>query len=104
VQPEAIMETRVQDLMHWLQRREPVPAIIELQRSAESVRQQELEKAGRLLARGEDPAKVLEIMAHGLTQKYLHGPMAALNQSEPEDRAQLLSLLPRRMPAAEKRR
>ena len=49
------------------------------------------------------PERALEILAHGLTQKYLHGPMAALNQSEPEERAQLLSLLPRLMPA-EKRR
>lgn len=56
-----------------------------------------------MLARGVDPERALEILAHGLTQKYLHGPMAALNQSEPEERAQLLSLLPRLMPA-EKRR
>ena len=104
VQAEAIIETRVQKFMHWLQSREAVPTIIELQRTADHIQQQELEKAQRLLARGEDPARVLEILAHGLTQKYLHGPMATLNQSEPEERAQLLSLLPRLMPTAEKRR
>lgn len=104
VQAEAIIETRVQNFMHWLQSRAAVPTIIELQRTADHIQHQELEKAQRLLARGEDPARVLEFLAHGLTQKYLHGPMATLNQSSPEERAQLLSLLPRLMPTAEKRR
>ena len=104
VQAEAIIETRVLNFMHWLESRAAVPTIIELQRTADHLRQQELDKARRLLARGEDPARVLELLAHSLTQKYLHGPMAALNQSESEERAQLLSLLPRLMPDAEKRR
>src|SRR5690606_2648746 len=104
VQAEAIIETRVQNFMHWLQSREAVPTIIELQRTADKVRQQELEKARRMLARGEDPEQVLELLAHGLTQKYLHGPMATLNQSAPDERAQLVSLLPRLMPTVEKRR
>lgn len=103
VQAEAIIETRVRNFMHWLDSRAAVPTIIELQRTAEQISQLELEKARRMLARGVDPERALEILAHGLTQKYLHGPMAALNQSEPEERAQLLSLLPRLMPA-EKRR
>src|SRR5690606_13946674 len=90
VQDEAVLEPRVQNVMHWLQSREAVPAIIQLQRVAERVQQHELEKAQRLLARGEDPAKDLEILAHCLTQKYLHGPMATLNQSGPQERAQLL--------------
>ena len=36
-----------------------------------------------------------EQLAHGLTQKYLHGPLAALNHSDGADRKQLLALLPR---------
>ncbi|CFN63809.1 glutamyl-tRNA reductase [Bordetella pertussis] len=31
-----------------------------------------------MLARGESPEAVLEQLAHGLTQKYLHGPLAPL--------------------------
>jgi glutamyl-tRNA reductase len=104
VQAEAIIEARVRNFMHWLESREAVPTIIELQQAADGVRRQELEKARRMLARGDDPGRVLEFLAHGLTQKYLHGPMAALNQAEPEERARLVSLLPRLMPAADKRR
>ena len=42
-----------------------------------------------MLARGESPEAVLEQLAHGLTQKYLHGPLAALNRSEGETASSL---------------
>jgi len=98
VQAEAIIETRVQHFMHWWQTREIVPAIQALQQTANSVRTAELERAKRLLARGESPEAVLEQLAHGLMQKYLHGPLSALNRSEAQERQQLLTLLPRLMP------
>lgn len=104
VQAEAIIETRVQNFMHWMQSREIVPAIIALQQSADQVREAELERARRMLARGEDTNLVLEQLAHALTQKYMHGPLAALNRSEEGERAQLLDLLPRLLPDANRRR
>src|SRR5690606_866633 len=72
VQSEGMSEARVQNFVQWLQSRESVQTIIELQRTADKVRQQELEMARRRLARCEDPEQVLELLAHGLTQKYLH--------------------------------
>ena len=104
VQAEAIIETRVQNFMHWLQNRQIVPAIVDIHQAADQVRQAELEKAMRLLARGEAPEAVLEQLAHSLTQKYMHGPLAALNRSEATEREQLLNLLPRLLPRAERRR
>jgi len=104
VQAEAIIETRVQNFMHWLQNREIVPVIMDIHRKADLVRQAELDKARRLLAKGESPEAVLEQLAHGLTQKYIHGPLAALNRSESDERGQLLDLLPRLMPSVERRR
>lgn len=104
VQAEAIIETRVQNFMHWLQTREIVPAIVEFQHAVDQVRLAELERARKLLARGASPEQVLEHLAHGLTQKYMHGPLAALNHSEAEERSQLLSLLPRLQPSTERRR
>ncbi|MDX3893694.1 glutamyl-tRNA reductase [Pusillimonas sp.] len=104
VQAEAIIETRVQNFMHWLQNRQIVPAIVDIHQAADQVRQAELDKARRLLARGEAPEVVLEQLAHSLTQKYMHGPLAALNRSEEAEREQLLSLLPRLLPRAERRR
>ena len=104
VQAEAIIETRVQNFMHWMSQREIVPAIIDFQRSADALRQAELDRARRLLARGEDPQAVLDLLAHGLTQKFMHGPLSALNRSEGAERQQLLALLPRLTPEAGARR
>src|SRR5690606_12501255 len=104
VQAEAIIGTRVQNFMHWLQSREIVPAIIDFQQAADQVRRNELDRARRMLARGESPELVLEQLAHGLTQKYMHGPLAALNRSESGERQQLLALLPRLLPTTERRR
>ncbi|MGE4371053.1 MAG: glutamyl-tRNA reductase [Burkholderiaceae bacterium] len=104
VQAEAIIETRVQHFMHWLQTREVVPAIVHFQQSVEAVRQAELDRARRLLARGVDPETVLEHLAHGLTHKYMHGPLSALNHSQADERRQLMALLPRLEPSVERRR
>ena len=98
VQAEAIIDTRVQGFMRWLESRETVPVIHDLQQAAADVQAAELERARRMLARGESPEAVLEQLAHGLTQKYLHGPMAALNRSEGDERRQLLALVPRLFP------
>ncbi|QBH19177.1 glutamyl-tRNA reductase [Alcaligenes faecalis] len=104
VQAEAIIDTQVQHYMHWLSTRAIVPAILNVQESIEKVRQHELERARRMLARGDDPADVIEMLAHGLTQKYMHGPMAELTRSEGAEREQLLNLLPRLLPSTTRRR
>jgi glutamyl-tRNA reductase len=98
VQAEAIIETRVQNFMHWMDSRLVVPVIRDLHEAANSLREAELDRARKALARGESPEQVLEQLAHGLTQKYLHGPLAALNQSQGTDRQQLLGWLPRLYP------
>src|SRR5690606_23881970 len=102
VQAEAIIETRVQNFMQWLGSREVVPVIRNLHAAAGDIRAAELERARKALARGDDPEAVLEQLAQGLTQKYLHGPLAALNQSEGESRQQLLNWLPRLYPLRER--
>lgn len=104
VQAEAIIETRVRNFMQWMASRAIVPVVQELQQGADAIRAAELERARRLLARGESPEAVLEQLAHGLTQKYLHGPMAALNRSEGAEREQLLAMVPRLFPSRDTRR
>jgi glutamyl-tRNA reductase len=104
VQAEAIIDARVRNFMHWMQVRANVPVIRDLQTTAQAVQAQELERARRMLAKGESPEAVLEQLAHGLTQKYLHGTLAALNQSEEAERQQLLGWLPRIFPSGSERR
>ncbi|KGF31483.1 glutamyl-tRNA reductase [Oligella urethralis] len=98
-QAEAIIDARVLNFMQWMEsRRLVVPVIQDLNHHAESLRQAELAKARRLLARGEDPEAVLEYLARNLTQKYLHAPMSQLNRSEAAQRQELLNIVPQLFP------
>ena len=93
-QAEAIIETRVQSFMHWVDDRAVVPVIQTLQESGEAMRQMELERARKMLAKGEDVDAVLEALSKGLTAKFMHGPQQALHRAQGEERAQLATLLP----------
>lgn len=93
-QAEAIIETRVQSFMHWVDSRAIVPLIQDLHESSEAMRLQELERAKKLLARGEDIDTVLDALSKGLTAKFLHGPQQALHDAQGDERARLAALLP----------
>jgi glutamyl-tRNA reductase len=91
---EAIIDSQVQQFMQWVDTRGAVPLIQDLHQRGESIRQSELERARRMLARGEDPARVLEALSIGLTNKFMHGPTQLLNQGPEEARDRLAELLP----------
>ncbi|HWJ95781.1 MAG TPA: glutamyl-tRNA reductase [Telluria sp.] len=93
-QAEAIIDTRVQSFMHWIGDRAMVPVIRDLHESSEELRLAELERARRLLAKGEDIDAVLDALSKGLTAKFLHGPQQALRRAEGDERARLAALLP----------
>jgi len=93
-QAEAIIETRVQSFMHWVDSRAVVPLIQDLHETSEILRMAELERARKLLARGEDIDTVLEALSKGLTAKFLHGPQQALHEAQGDERARLATLLP----------
>jgi glutamyl-tRNA reductase len=93
-QAEAIIETRVQSFMHWVGDRAVVPVIRDLHESSEALRVAELERAHKMLARGDDVEAVLEALSKGLTAKFLHGPQQALHRAEGDERARLAALLP----------
>ena len=81
-QAEAIIDTQVGQFMHWMQVRETVPLIRQLREQAEEARRHELDRALKALARGEDPAAVLESLSQGLTNKLLHAPTQALKKTK----------------------
>ena len=96
-QAEAIIETRVDSFMQWLSARQSVPLIRQLHSRGDAIRGAELERARRLLARGDSPDAVLESLARGLTGKFLHGPTTLLQRGG-EDRDQLVRLLDHLLP------
>ena len=93
-QAEAIIETRVQSFMHWIDGRAVVPVIQELHENGETLRLIELDRARRMLAKGEDIDLVLEALSKGLTAKFLPGSQEALHKSHGDQRAQIAALLP----------
>lgn len=94
-QAETIIETNVSDFMRWMATRELVPTIRALRDQAERFRRHELARASKLLAKGEDPVKVLESFSNGLTNKFLHLPSNALNHANDQERDQLVELINR---------
>jgi glutamyl-tRNA reductase len=95
VEAETIIDNQVHDFLQWVDAREVVPTIRALRDSAERARRHEVEHALKLLRRGDDPAKVLEALSRGLTNKLLHGPTHALNQAEGDERGHLSELVSR---------
>jgi len=95
VEAEAIIGTRVQDFLGWLQARDTVPVIRSLRDSAERMRRHEIEHAMKLLAKGEAAEKVLEHLSQRLTNKFLHAPTQTLNLAEGSERAELQSVAAR---------
>jgi len=89
VEAEAIVAREVEAFRAALTARSAVPAIVELRRKADQYREAELAKARARIARGDDPAAVLEALAKGLANKFLHHPMQALSRAQADERAAL---------------
>src|SRR6185295_2284810 len=79
-QAEVIIDSQVGHFMHWMQARGSVPLVRALRGHADEARREELERALRMLARGDAPAQVLEALSQSLTNKLLHAPTQALNE------------------------
>jgi glutamyl-tRNA reductase len=86
---ESIIAGRLGEFLDWHARRAHVPVIQAFRDSATQLRAQELELARKRLNRGESAELVLEQMATRLTNKFLHGPLSAINKAESADREQL---------------
>jgi glutamyl-tRNA reductase len=90
---EKIVDKRLVEFNDWLANRATVPVIQSLRGKAEQYRQAELARAQKLLAKGEDPQKVIEHLSQGLINKFLHHPMQALNRAEGRERDELARAL-----------
>ncbi len=93
VNAEQIVAARVESFMHWLKKRDAVPTIKAIRDQAESMRQTELEKALKLLQKGESAEKALEMLSNALTNKFLHAPSHALNQSHGDEHTRVENLI-----------
>ncbi len=85
-QAEAIVDAGVQSFLHWIAQRHAVPLIQQLNAQAEEWRQVEINRARKLLAKGQDIEAVLETLSKGLSQKMLHGALAELRAGDAQAR------------------
>jgi len=83
---EVIIDAGVQNFMSWLNQRGTVPLIQQLHAQADEWRSMEINRAKKLLAKGESIETVLEALARGMSQKMLHGTLAELHAGDAERR------------------
>ena len=100
---EAIIERQLAEFREALDARAAAPAIVELRRRAEQYRETELAKARARLARGDEPGAVLEALAKGLANKFLHHPSQALSRAAEGEREALTRAIEILYPDAEER-
>lgn len=92
-QAEAIVDAGVQSFMHWVDQRNAVPLIQQLNAQADEWRAAEMVRARKLLAKGENVEAVLEALSRGLTQKMLHGALAELHAGDSQTRERASSAI-----------
>ncbi len=92
VQAEQMIADQTGHFLRWLEGRTIVPTIAALHGHHDNLRSVELDRARKMLAAGDSPEKVLEALARGLTNKFLHAPLSALNGAGEAERAELIAL------------
>lgn len=87
---EQIIDLQVAQFMRWMQSLDAVPTIRALRDNTDALREIEIERARRALARGEDANKVIAELARALTNKFTHAPTAALQRADRDGNAGLI--------------
>jgi glutamyl-tRNA reductase len=92
---ERMIAEQASHFLRWLEGRSVVPTNAALARHHDGLRSAEVERARRMLQNGATAEQALDALARGLTNKFLHGPLAALNAAGAAERAELIALYTR---------
>jgi glutamyl-tRNA reductase len=87
-QAEVIVDAGVQDFLRWMQHRSEgtTSLITQLSIQSDTWRAQEISRAKRLLAKGEDIDTVLDALSRGVAGKFLHPAFSQLNAADAAQR------------------
>ncbi|MDF2819375.1 MAG: glutamyl-tRNA reductase [Stenotrophomonas rhizophila] len=96
---EAIIELQVSRFVETLQANAHQAPLRQLRAYGEATRVEMLDKARQQLAHGKSPEEVLELLAHGLTNRLLHPPTAALRAAALSGDTELTRAAERLFPA-----
>ena len=87
---DVIIEAGVREYVEEIRSLGAVDSVKEYRALAENIREQELQRALRALAKGEDPEQVTAQLARSITNKLLHAPTAGLKQVSIDGRFDVL--------------
>ncbi|MBA2814506.1 glutamyl-tRNA reductase [Candidatus Pantoea persica] len=93
VQAESIVVQESGEFMSWLRAQSAVETIREYRSQAESVRADLESRALAALQQGANPQKVLQELAHKLTNRLIHAPTKSLQQAARDGDTERLQLL-----------
>lgn len=88
---DQIITAGVEEFYQLVRSRNAVSTVKALRGKAEALRDAELEKALRALARGETPADVLSALARNLTNKLLHSPSSQMRKASAMGRNEVIT-------------
>jgi glutamyl-tRNA reductase len=90
VDAHQLLTEEVQHFAQQLRTLDAVPTIRRLRDDAETIRQQTIEQAQRLLANGRPAAEVLDYLADTLTHRLMHAPSQRLREAGEHGEAELI--------------
>lgn len=88
---DVIIDEGVAQFLREVRGLDAVDSVKEYRSKAMQVREQELARAHRALARGDDPLDVMTRLANAITNKLIHAPTAGLKQASVEGRHDVLN-------------
>ena len=92
-QAEEIIESGAHDFMRQLRSLDAVDVLTAYRTQSEALRDQELDKALKQLAKGKAAEEVLNTLARSLTKKMLHHPTIQMRKASADGRSDMLDLV-----------
>jgi glutamyl-tRNA reductase len=88
-----IIEKKVNNFYKKINKKKASPTIVSLRNQFEDNRQKEINKAKKQLANGKSIDEILETLSNNLSNKFLHHPTKALNDSAANETKEISELL-----------
>jgi len=88
---DVIIAENVQLFLEEIRSLAAIDSVKEYRKMAETVRDNELERAVKALSRGDDPAQVAAMLARNITNKLIHSPTSGLKEASASGRRDVLA-------------
>ncbi len=91
LQAEEIILAETRNFIGWQQSLDAVSTVRALRENVQASQQELIKKAKQQLTRGENPEKVIETLARGLMQKFMHTPSVKLREASADRQEELIN-------------